>query len=349
MIALLLSGGVDSSVSLYRLKEQTKEKIQAFYLKIWLEDELSFLGQCPWEEDLEYARAVCDQSGIPLQVVPLQKEYFKRIVLYVVEELKAGRTPSPDVLCNQQIKFGAFWDRLAPEYQQIATGHYGVVEEIGGKFYLKRSPDPVKDQSYFLSQISYEQLSRLIFPIGSLYKEDVRNLAREYNLPNRNRKDSQGICFLGKIPYNDFIGHYLGEQTGEIIDRNTGKVLGEHRGYWYHTIGQRKGLGLGGGPWYVTGKDLEKNIVYVQNHFTREDHWIRSIEVEAPNWFHGPPEGSSFQVKLRHGPDMQAAEIHPQEEGAYSVELDKGDRGIAPGQFCVFYKGEICLGSGRIR
>ncbi len=198
-IAVLLSGGVDSSVALRLVKQAGHRDIAAFYLKIWLEDELAYLGNCPWEEDLKYTRAVCEQAGVPLNVVSLQTEYQERVVSAAVEELRAGRTPSPDIWCNQRIKFGLFCEKIDPGFDKIVSGHYAQVEERGVLRLLKRSPDPVKDQTYFLCALNQKQLGRLWFPIGHLRKDGVRRLAREYDLPNRDRKDSQGICFLGKI------------------------------------------------------------------------------------------------------------------------------------------------------
>ena len=347
-IAVLLSGGVDSSVALRRLQEDGYTDITAYYLKIWLEDELSFLGECPWEEDLEYARAVCEQAGVPLKVLPLQQEYYDRVVSYTVSELKKGRTPSPDIFCNQRVKFGAFFDKVNEEFDKVATGHYGVVEEIQGLYYLKRSPDPVKDQSYFLSHLSQQQISKILFPIGSLMKEEVRVLAEKYNLPNKARKDSQGICFLGKIKYSDFIKHYLGEKDGEIREKETGAVLGKHRGFWFYTIGQRQGLGLSNGPWYVTGKDLEKNIIYVSSSFNVMDQKVRTFTVCEPNWISKKPSKSELSLKLRHGPRINQCSVRWLSPDRLEVTMDEGDKGVAPGQFAVFYDREICLGGARI-
>lgn len=347
-IALLLSGGVDSSVALRVLLDQGYTDITAYYLKIWLEDELSFLGECPWEEDLGYARAVCSQAGVPLKVLNLQKEYFDRVVSYTVNELKKGRTPSPDIFCNQRIKFGAFYDKINEEYDKVATGHYGVVEEKDGLFYLKRSPDPVKDQSYFLSHLSQQQISKIIFPIGEMMKEEVRVLAEKYDLPNKNRKDSQGICFLGKIKYSDFIKHYLGEKEGDILEKESGAVLGKHKGFWFHTIGQRQGLGLSNGPWYVSGKDLEKNIIYVSSSMNVLEQKRSQFTVCEPNWISGKPTTENLSLKLRHGPRINKCTIKWLDSDRLEVNMDEGDKGVAPGQFAVFYDGEICLGGARI-
>ena len=417
-IAVLLSGGVDSSVALHLVKKQGHRDITAFYLKIWLEDELSYLGSCPWEEDLQYARAVCDKAGVPLEVVSMQTEYQERIVACSLDELRQGRTPSPDILCNQRIKFGLFFERIDPSFDKIVTGHYAQIEETGGglsdlnrvpqpsdlsmnpppapprrgasasapvagsppgrgegvgsespcarevrgglslilgdersrlpTFLLKRSPDPVKDQTYFLSALDQRQLRRLWFPIGHLTKPEVRKLAHELDLPNRERKDSQGICFLGKIKYPEFIRYHLGEKMGEIIEIETGRKLAEHRGYWFHTVGQRKGLGLGGGPWYVVKKDVAANRVYVahSNHYL--DHAKKQFTVNSVHWIAGEPAQTSLQTKVRHSPHLEECQIRCLGEQRWEVTLAEKDQGIASGQSAIFYNAEICLGGGVI-
>jgi tRNA-specific 2-thiouridylase len=266
-ISLLISGGVDSSVALGLLKNAGFQ-IKAYYLKIWLEDELTHLGDCPWEEDLKFARSVCEKYQVPLEVIPLQREYEKKVIQYTLQELKSGGTPSPDLFCNSLIKFGAFAEKSQSRW--IATGHYARVihsfdNEKVQSSKLCKAVDPIKDQTYFLSQLSQEQLKKVVFPLGSLDKQNVRELANSWNLPNASRKDSQGICFLGKIPYRTFVKHHLGEKSGAIVHRKTGKEVGIHDGSWFHTIGQRKGLGLSGGPWFVVEKDFEKNIIFVEH------------------------------------------------------------------------------------
>lgn len=350
-IALLLSGGVDSSVALRLLQLQGHKEITAFYLKIWLEDELSYLGACPWEEDLNYAQAVCTQAGVPLEVINLQTEYFDRVVQYALSELKVGRTPSPDIFCNQRIKFGAFFEHVIARFDKVASGHYGIVRLGEDELYrLFRAPDPVKDQSYFLSHLSQNQVAKLLFPIGELQKSQVRALAEEFDLPNKNRKDSQGICFLGKIKYTDFVGHYLGEQKGEIREEETQNVLGFHKGYWFHTIGQRAGLGLGNGPWYVRGKNLKENIVYVSHNQAEPQEEDRQFLAGKPSWITRPVDHheSGVVVKLRHGPELIPAHVQWRMGDTIEVSLDRPDRGIAPGQFVVFYQGEEMLGSAMI-
>lgn len=343
--AVLLSGGVDSSLALHLL-HQRGERLRAFYLKIWLEDELAFLGDCPWEEDLGYARSLCERLGVPLEIVPLQTEYREKVVEHALDELRRGRTPSPDVFCNQQIKFGAFLERVGSEFGCVASGHYAQKAEGDGLHRLVRAPDPVKDQTYFLARLSQDQLRRARFPIGHLHKAEVRRLAAEADLPAQARKDSQGICFLGKISYPDFVRFHLGEKTGAIVERESGKKLGTHRGVWFHTIGQRHGLGLGGGPWFVVGKDTERNTLFV-SHQKAERH--RDVLTAGQlNWIAAPPAAADLQVKLRHGPETVACRALDAGEGTLDLHLERPDPGIAPGQHAVLYDGETCLGGGII-
>lgn len=352
-IAVLTSGGVDSSVSLKLLKDQG-HNVTAFYLKIWLEDELSFLGECPWEEDLKYVREICEKEKIPLKIVPLQKEYFKTVVAYTIAEVKAGRTPNPDIMCNNHIKFGLFFEKIknlngkkSGGFDKIATGHYAQVKEKAGRYYLKKSPDKIKDQTYFLANLKQKQLSKLMFPIGHLAKSEVRELAEKYDLPNKLRKDSQGICFLGKLKYNDFIRHYLGEKKGDIIEYETDKKIGEHEGFWYYTVGQRKGIKLSGGPWFVVKKNIKKNLIYISKSYQSKKQ--NTLTVTKLNWFFGhAPSKKNLQIKLRHGEHTYNCKIKLLPRGKFAVKLNKKDQGIAPGQFAAFYNKNICLGSGVI-
>ncbi len=346
--AVLVSGGVDSSVALSLLIEQG-HVLRAFYLKIWLEDELSYLGNCPWEDDLQYVSQICEEQNIPLSIVPLQKEYFEKVVSYTINEVKQGRTPNPDILCNQQVKFGAFFDAIDASYTKVATGHYAQVGQRNGLAYLKMSPDPIKDQTYFLAMLNQTQLQRALFPIGHLHKQEVRELALQHNLPNAKRKDSQGICFLGKFAYNDFVRHYLGEKEGDLIEFETGEVVGTHKGYWFFTVGQRKGIGLSGGPWFVVKKDLEKNQVYVSRTYHESDKIRNACTVGSMNWIAGKPsEKTELSVKFRHGPDQYSAKVEPLKDNNYQITIEENDQGMAPGQFAVLYDGKICLGGGVI-
>lgn len=345
-IAVLLSGGVDSSVALRMLKRKEHD-LTAFYLKIWLQDEFSFLGECPWEEDIKFARGVCEQADVPFEVIPLQAEYWENVVSYTIDEIKEGRTPNPDIFCNSLIKFGRFYDKIDSSYEKIASGHYANVELMDDKYVLKSSPDPVKDQTYFLAYLTQAQLSRALFPIGKYRKSEVRKIAKEFSLPTQTRKDSQGICFLGQIKFKEFIRHHLGEIEGEIVNIDSNKVMGKHPGYYFYTIGQRSGLKLSGGPWFVVSKDVENNIVYVtkEDKSTREQH---EFNVGKFNWISGDqPAKKDLKVKIRHGKNYLNC-LLTMKNGEGIVRLEKPDSGIAPGQFAVFYDEDICLGGGVI-
>lgn len=367
-VAALLSGGVDSAVALARFIENNPEQkahITAYYLKIWLEDELSFLGNCPWEEDLQFAKKVCSQLDIKLEVISLQHEYYEKVVNYTVNELKQGGTPSPDIFCNQLIKFGVFFDKIR-ETDITISGHYARLEhdKDSRSTRLLRSSDVIKDQTYFLSHLSQAQLNGLLFPIGDMQKFEVRKYASNNNLAPHQRKDSQGICFLGKIKYSDFVKYHLGIREGKIIDVNNGKILGAHEGSWFYTIGQRSGVGLGGGPWYVARKSFDENIVWVRHGDMLTANEVNKIYVSNIHWI-SEPKGAkvdsfksttllnividNLSVKLRHGPDMISATLtyNPQTLTG-TVHLERGDTGVAEGQFTVLYLDEECLGCARI-
>jgi tRNA-specific 2-thiouridylase len=345
--AVLLSGGVDSSVALHKLRREGGAEVSAYYLKIWLEDDLSSLGSCPWEEDLRFARAVADAAGVPLSVVPMQRDYHDKVVSYALDELRRGRTPSPDLFCNERIKFGAFVDALQDSCDRVATGHYAVLEHGPDGPVLRRSPDAVKDQTYFLSRLRRDQLERALFPVGGMLKSQVREEARRLGLANKDRPDSQGICFLGKIRYPQFVRAYLGERPGDIVERESGRLLGRHRGFWFHTIGQREGLGLGGGPWYVTAKDPDANVVYVSHGSVRQSRG--TFSVSSLHWISREPEpGARLLVRIRHSPALASCTLRPLAPGSLEVAMDPPDAGIAAGQFAVFYDGDVCLGCGVI-
>lgn len=363
-IAFLCSGGVDSTLGMALLKEQGYE-VHAFYLKIWLEDELADLqSQCPWQTDIEYVERSCDLLGIDHQIVPLQQEYQKRIISYVIEEARLGRTPNPDLLCNQRIKFGAFIEYInhtGAKYTKIASGHYaGVRQNPEGLYELLCSQDKIKDQSYFLAHIDQSQLARLTFPLHNYTKEQVRMLANKYQLPTAQRKDSQGLCFLGKISFRDFLKAHLGSKEGDFIEAESGQVIGKHSGFWNYTIGQRKGLALSGGPWYVCDKDIKTNRVYISSDYYGGHHKRDSFFASHPHWIAGKaPELSKthLRVKLRHGPESYDCQITYQDASPslnlaspqpFLVTIKERDQGIAPGQFAVFYTKDLCLGCATI-
>ncbi|KAH0926326.1 hypothetical protein HID58_018582 [Brassica napus] len=395
-VAVLLSGGVDSSVAL-RLLHAAGHSCTAFYLKIWFQEGFeNFWNQCPWEDDLKYAKHVCEQVDVPLEVVHLTDEYWERVVSYIIEEYRCGRTPNPDVLCNTRIKFGAFMDAISGmEYDYIASGHYAKVvhppaDQTDSSSVLELSQDmvpnhvlffavlermshvvfnvcilptyaskryivlfcfffKVKDQTYFLSHLSQTQLKRLLFPLGCVKKEEVRKLATEFDLPNKDRKDSQGICFLGKIKFSDFVGRHIGEMEGIILEAETGDFLGNHRGFWFYTIGQRQGLRLPGGPWYVVEKDTKNNVVFVSRNYYSMDKRRRVFRVGSLRWLSGKPSGNVNQLrcKVRHGPGFYSCRFEMEGDDAV-VHLDEDDQGLAAGQFAAFYEGTTCIGSGVI-
>ena len=368
-IAVLASGGVDSSVVLNLLKEEGHD-VTAFYLKIWLEDEMSYMGECPWKEDLAYVRLICQKLGVPLEVIDMQKEYWDNVVSYTISEAKAGRTPNPDIFCNQMVKFGAFYDKIDDSFEKVATGHYAQITETRNSklpprrtgetrnFLLKRAPDPIKDQTYFLCHLDQKQLSRAMFPIGKYTKKEVRALAEKFDLPNKDRKDSQGICFLGKIPFKEFLKHHLDKKPGDFINQATGEKVGEHDGFWFYTIGQRNGLGLGGGPWFVVEKDIEKNIIYLAQGYEPESVYCDEFEISDIHWINDKFQilNDKLQVKIRHGAAMHECTFtqdkgitaNAGQEGKGKVKLTEKVHGVAPGQYAVFYDGDVCLGCGMI-
>jgi tRNA (5-methylaminomethyl-2-thiouridylate)-methyltransferase len=347
-VAVLTSGGVDSSVALARLAAEGVHELTAYYLKIWLEDDMAFLGSCPWEDDLRHVREVCQRFDIPLEVVPLQREYYESVIAAAVVELKAGRTPSPDVLCNRLIKFGAFVDRVEGSFDFVASGHHARVDHTGPLSRLLKGVDPVKDQTYFLSQMDQDQVARSLFPIGGMTKTTVRTEARRLDLPNSDRPDSQGICFLGRVPYDAFVEHHLGENPGVIRDLSAGVELGQHRGLWYHTIGQRRGLGLSGGPWYVVRKDRRTNELLVVHADALGAHHRDRFRISAPHWIASAPKRNRLELRVRHAPKLVGCTLSVCDDGGLDVHMDEAESGIAPGQYAVLYDEDECLGGGVI-
>ncbi len=349
-IAALVSGGVDSSVVVHLLKEQGYTP-DIFYIRIGMEDEEGYID-CPAEEDIEITQWIARKYGCRFEEVNLHKEYWDNVVSYTIESVRKGLTPNPDVMCNKLIKFGAFDDRRGHAYDRIATGHYATTAIVDGRTFLATAKDPVKDQTDFLSQLSYRQIQKLMFPIGHLMKSDVRAIAHEAGLPSADRKDSQGICFLGKINYNDFIKRYLGEREGKIVELESGKVLGTHKGYWFHTIGQRKGLYLSGGPWFVVRKDIENNVLYVsQGYDPREQYGDRitlmGFHPLAPVELPLPME---VKFKIRHTPEFHPGRLVPLPDGLVQIESGELIQGIAAGQYATIYDADahLVIASGMI-
>lgn len=350
-IAVLLSGGVDSSVVLYELASKGLHP-DCFYIKIGPEEEEEW--DCSSEEDLEMATAVAARYGCRLQVVDCHREYWDGVTRYTMDKVRAGYTPNPDVMCNRMIKFGAFDEKMGHNYDLIATGHYAQTEMIDGRKWLVTSPDPVKDQTDFLAQIYDWQLRKAIFPIGHYMKEEVREIAEREHLINAKRKDSQGICFLGKINYNDYIRRYLGENPGDVLELETGRKIGQHRGLWFHTIGQRHGLGFGGGPWYAVKKDVGRNILYVSRGYEPRTAYKTDFKVHGFHFLTMNPWGDSPECgvtfKIRHTPEYHSARLERLGEGSYMVHSQTPIQGVAPGQFCVVYdeRHHCCIGSAEI-
>lgn len=369
-IAALLSGGVDSSVAVHLLCE-LGHRPDLFYIKIGMDDDGY---SCPQEEDLEIVRAMAHRYGLHYEVVDLQKEYWDQVVEYTIQKVRRGFTPNPDVMCNRLIKFGAFDQKVGHLYDKSATGHYATVIEQEGQSWLGTTPDPIKDQTDFLAQLEGWQVSHSLFPIGEMAKGEVRRIAEEAKLPSAHRKDSQGICFLGKINYNQFIERFLGKKEGPIIEIETGKILGKHQGFWFHTIGQRKGLYLSGGPWFVVKKDIEQNIVYVSRGYQPEAQMQDWLVMRDMHWITIDPFASSaigtalpavlteamisdgtnysmrVKFKIRHVAELHEAVLTKRSDGSLFLQMEQKTNGVAPGQFCVVYTpdGKICLGSGEI-
>lgn len=350
-IAVLISGGVDSAVVVHRLKEEGHD-LHLFYIRIGLDTDE---GDCSADEDIEMCQFIARKYGCPFDVVSLHQEYWDNVMEYALRTVRAGLTPNPDIMCNKMIKFGYFERRWGHEFEKTATGHYASTDIIDGKVYLATAVDPVKDQTDFLARISYDQLSHLMFPLGALPKAKVREIAIDVKMPNAFRKDSQGICFLGKINYNDFIKRHLGIKKGPIIELETGKKLGEHNGFWFHTIGQRKGLGLSGGPWYVVKKNIHDNVVYVSQGYDTEKQYGNTIHLDEMHFISGNPWDENMTktkicFKNRHMPQFLPATLVKLNENEYVIESENKVQGIAPGQFAVIYdeQAHLCYGSGII-
>lgn len=382
-----LSGGVDSSVAAYLLLEQGYEVIGMF-MKNWHDDSVTISKECPWLDDSNDAMIVAQHLGIPFQAIDLSAEYKERIVDYMFAEYQRGRTPNPDVLCNREIKFDIFLNaalKLGADY--VATGHYARKTEFekDGKtvYQLLAGKDPNKDQSYFLCQLTQEQLSRSLFPIGELPKPEVRAIARKMNLVTADKKDSQGLCFVGKVHLPEFLQQRLMTRKGNVVeiaadaptlkngftdtdlvnlsapyklDASQGKVIGEHNGAHYYTIGQRKGLNLGGHakPMFVIGTDTNENIIYTgmgEDHPglyrkglfipNADEHWVRKDLTLQPG------ESKTIKARIRYRQPLEDCTLHKKEEGLYII-FNRPQRGVTPGQFAAWYDGEELLGSGVI-
>ena len=348
-----MSGGVDSSVAALLLKQQGYDVVGLF-MKNWEDDDTS--EYCSSRQDLIDAASVADIIGIPLEAVNFSVEYKERVFNQFLAEYKAGRTPNPDVLCNAEIKFKAFLDHaVGLGADHIATGHYAQVREIDGLFQLLKGEDGTKDQSYFLYRLNQQQLSRTLFPIGHLYKRDVRKIARNHELPNFSKKDSTGICFIGERPFREFLNRYVPHEPGEIQTPD-GTVMGKHVGLMYYTIGQRQGLGIGGTrdgdgePWFVSAKDMARNILTVIQGHNHPDLFRPALNAGDLTWISGrePHCNWVYAAKTRYRqPDAPCAIAHIG-QGQCRIEFAQPQWAVTPGQSVVVYESKVCLGGGII-
>jgi tRNA-specific 2-thiouridylase len=352
-IVLGLSGGVDSSVAAWLLKRAGHEVIGVF-MKNWDDDDTD--EYCTSRQDLVDAAAVADVVGIDIEAVNFAREYRDRVFAHFLSEYRAGRTPNPDVLCNNEIKFKAFLDHArALGAEAIATGHYARLRRDNGVVELLRAVDASKDQTYFLHQLTQEQLAPAMFPLGELTKRAVRAIAREQGIPTFAKKDSTGICFIGERPFRDFLARYLPREPGPI-ETPDGKILGRHHGLAYHTLGQRQGLGLGGtrggtdAPWFVAAKDPARNALVVVQGRDDPRLYARVVELETMHWIAGPPppRSHSLTAKTRYRMADAAVAIEPMQRGRWRASFAAPQWAPTPGQYLVAYDGDVCLGGGAI-
>ena len=333
-----MSGGVDSSVTAALLLERGHE-VTGVYMKNWSQDLPGM--KCPWADDLADAKRVAVQLGIDLKIYDFETEYRQKVVNYMIEAYKNGYTPNPDIMCNQEVKFKLFLETaLNDGADMIATGHYARTND--GR--LLRARDSNKDQTYFLYRVSSSALNKTLFPLGDFTKPEVRQMAKRRNLYTASKKDSQGICFVGKVGIREFLGQYVETDPGYIVEKATGKVLGRHDGAIFYTIGQRHGLNIGGGlPFYVVGKDMTRNEVYISSDINSNEIWSESVTISAPHWIDTQVPNGRVEVRIRHRAPLVGAIID-----GNRVIFDESQRAAAPGQSLVVYDGEMCLGGGII-
>jgi tRNA-uridine 2-sulfurtransferase len=346
-----MSGGVDSSVAAFLLREQGY-RVSGLFMQNWTEDEQ---GYCTAAEDFQDARAVCAELGIPLHKADFSHEYREKVFAHFLADYAAGKTPNPDVLCNREVKFQPFREhalRLGADF--IATGHYARIEHAADGPRLLRALDDNKDQTYFLAAVARAHLQRVLFPIGGLAKPEVREIARRAGLPVHRKKDSTGICFIGEREFSAFLRQFLKPHPGPIVD-DAGERIGEHQGLMYYTLGQRRGLRIGGrrgareAPWYVVGKDSAANALLVSQDAQHPRLLSSALRTEAFHWIRRPaPLPRALQARIRHRQALQACTAQIVEGGAVEVRFAQRQRAITAGQFCVLYDGAECLGGGEI-
>ncbi len=335
-----MSGGVDSSLAASLLVEQGYN-VTGVYMKNWSQDLPGM--KCPWADDLADAKRVAVRLGIDFKVFDFEKEYKQKVVDYMIDEYKLGRTPNPDIMCNQEVKFKLFLDAaLADGADMIATGHYARTKDG----LLLRAVDDNKDQTYFLYRVTGKALAKTLFPIGEFTKPQVRKMAESRNLVTATKKDSQGICFVGQVGIREFLSGYIDLKSGDIIDKKTGKVLGKHDGAIFYTLGQRHGLDVGGGlPYYVVGKDMSKNEVYVASDLNHDSLWLDEVDLAEVHWINDKPEVGNYQVRLRHRAPLINAQLTFLGNDV-KLKLTEPQRVITPGQSIVIYDDQICIGGG---
>lgn len=332
-----MSGGVDSSLSAALLVEQGYS-VTGVYMKNWTQDLPGM--KCPWAEDLADAKRVAVALGIDFKVYDFEAEYRHKVVEYMIDEYKLGRTPNPDIMCNQEVKFKLFLETaLADGADMIATGHYAQVND--GQ--LLRAVDDNKDQTYFLYRVNEDALRKTLFPLGGFTKPEVREIAKERGLVTASKKESMGICFVGQIGIREFLSQYIKTVSGNVVEKESGKVLARHDGALFYTLGQRHGLDIGGGlPYYVVGKDIDKNIVYVSQNINDEKMWRDDIDLSHIHWINdAPAKNRTIQARIRHRGTLIDATIH----GTH-VKLSEAARAVTAGQSLVIYDGNVCLGGG---
>ncbi len=352
-IVVGMSGDVDSSVTAMLLKEQGFH-VQGLFMKNW--NDRDDKNQCMWQADVEDAMRVCDRLDIELNTIDLSADYWDHVFRNFLAEYKNGRTPNPDVLCNQEIKFKAFAEQaMQTGADKIATGHYARIKHTNDHYQLLKGIDSNKDQSYFLCRLNQQQLANALFPIGELEKHNVRQRAESAGLITHDKKDSTGICFIGEQPFREFLSRFIPPEPGDIVTTD-GKTIGQHDGVFYYTLGQRQGLGIGGvqgandSPWYVVQKDIAANTLTVaQDH----DHALlhsHALETSSMHWIagHAPELPITCKAKVRYRQPDQACTLEFIDNDTCRIHFDESQRAITPGQFVVLYQGDVCLGGGII-
>jgi tRNA-specific 2-thiouridylase len=344
-VMIALSGGIDSAVSAVLLMQKGYQ-VEAGFMKNWSSTTGLLRNECPWIDDRREALKVAAALGIPMHTFDFEREYADKVMEYFFNEYSEGRTPNPDVMCNKEIKFKLLYNKaMEMGFDYLATGHYAQIKD--GK--LVRSKDEFKDQTYFIYNIKKEQLEHVLFPIGGYKKSEIRKLAHKFKLPNADRKESMGLCFVGKIRLDEFLNQKIKPKTGKVLD-TTGKVVGEHKGIAFYTVGQRQGLGIGGsGPYYIVKKDLKTNTLVVSHDPNDVQLQVKELQISGVNWINKPRKFPfSCEGRFRHQQELQKLEIEQLDTDLYTVKFKKTQTAVASGQSLVLYKGKECIGGGII-